>query len=255
MSRTQRKISEANLYHVFARGVGRQMIFEDHEDNLRFLDLLSDSAEKANGSLLAWCLMGNHFHLLARMEMLELSRFMKRLEVAYALYFNSRYDRPGCLFQGRFGSEPISDDAQLLAAVRYIHLNPQKAGIARFDAYEWSSYKEYADGPSLCETDFVLGIVGGRDAFRRLHEGGGSDGVFMECNTSDGKARANYVSDADIKRILAGLFGKDWRTAFPAASKGQRDDALCQLKESGATVRQISRITGIGRGIVQRAKR
>ncbi len=254
MPRSPRKRSEADLYHVFARGVGRQAIFEDAEDNYRFLDLLETYTSETKGSLFAWCLMGNHFHLLAKMELSELSSFMKRLEVAYAVYYNTRYDRPGCLFQGRFGSEPILDNAQLLAAVRYIHLNPQKAGIAKFDAYEWSSYMEYTSSPRICDTSFVLDVAGGRAAFRRLHEKDDRDVAFMEDSTDDGHARAHHISDSEVRGMLEGAFGKDWRTALPAADKAQRDSAIALLKARGATVRQVSRITGIGRGIVQKAK-
>lgn len=253
MPRSPRKLSESDLYHVFARGVGRQTIFEDADDNLRFLSILRDYAGETSGSLLAWCLMGNHFHLLVRMEMSELSGFMKRLEVAYALYFNTRYDRPGCLFQGRFGSEPIADEAQLLAAARYIHLNPQKAGIARFNDYKWSSFDEYVAEPDICDTGFVLDIAGGLEAFLRLHESDGSDGNFMEDSTTEGRARSLRASDAEVRKMLEGLIGEDWRTALPAADKARRNDVLSQLKANGASVRQLSRITGIGRGIVQRA--
>lgn len=254
MPRYQRELSEANLYHVFARGVGRQVIFEDADDNCRFLDLLRTYLDETDGSLLAWCLMGNHFHLLVRMEMQELSKFMKRLEVAYALHYNTRYDRPGCLFQGRFGSEPILDDVQLLAAVRYIHLNPQKAGIARFDNYEWSSYKEYAIGPDICDTGFVLEIAGGHSALGSLHERDDCSEAFMEDSTDDGRARARRASDAEVRRMLEDSLGKDWRVVLPTTGRAQRDEMLCLLKAHGASVRQISRITGIGRGIVQKAR-
>lgn len=254
MPRSPRKLSEANLYHVFARGVGRQTIFEDTDDCVRFKDLLRAYARETAGSLLAWCLMDNHFHLLANMEMPELSKFMRRLEVTYARYYNSRYDRPGCLFQGRFGSEPILDDAQLVAAVRYIHLNPQKAGIARFDNYEWSSYREYVTKPDLCEIGLVLDIVGSRNSFRKLHEIDGFCEAFMEDSTNDGHARARHVSDKEVREMIERSFGEGWRAALLEASRTQRDELLCSLKAHGASVRQISRITGIGRCIVQKAK-
>lgn len=86
-------MSESDLYHVFARGVGRQMIFEDREDSEFFCSLLERFIAECEGAILAWCLMGNHVHLLLKMKMAELSMFMRRLEVAYALYFNARYDR------------------------------------------------------------------------------------------------------------------------------------------------------------------
>ncbi|NHM16501.1 transposase [Eggerthellaceae bacterium zg-887] len=255
MARTPRKISEANLYHVFARGVGRQTIFEDSEDNEFFCGLMRRFVAESTGSILAWCLMGNHFHLLVKMEMKELSSFMKRLEVAYAQHFNRRHDRPGCLFQGRFGSEPIANEAQLLAAVRYIHLNPQKAGIAPFDAYEWSSFKEYAGGPDICNTRLAIDVAGGAQSFERLHrEPDGESFAFMEESTDNGSARRRKLSDGDARRILEASCGAGWKERLASCEKHERDAVLARLKESGATVRQISRLTGIGRGIVQKAK-
>ena len=62
------------------------------------------------------------------------------------------------------------------------------------------------------------------------------------------------IGDGEVRGMLEGTFGKDWRTALPAADKAQRDSAIALLKARGATVRQVSRITGIGRGIVQKAK-
>lgn len=254
MPRTPRKLSEVNLYHVFARGVGRQTIFEDSDDNERFCDLMQRFISEYDGSILAWCLMGNHFHLLVEMEMPLLSGFMKRLEVAYATYFNARYDRSGCLFQGRFGSEPIADDSQLLAAVRYIHLNPQKAGIARFDEYGWSSYGEYINGSELCNTDLVLGITGGISSFEKLHRAEAEERRFMEDSTNDGSAQIRRLSDGEVRAFLESQCGASWRTILPSTAKLERDDVLCQLKRNGASIRQISRITGIGRGIVQKAE-
>lgn len=171
MSRTPRKLSESNVYHIFARGVGRLQILEDDEDNAFFLGLLGRFTFSGDCDLLAYCLMGNHFHLLVKMEMRRLSEEMKRLEVSYAQHFNEKYERTGTLFQGRFGSEPIDSDEQLLAALRYIHLNPQKAGIAPFDDYEWSSYQEYMGRAKaeLASTSLALEMVGGTDYFEKFH--------------------------------------------------------------------------------------
>ena len=117
MSRTPRKQSESNVYHIFARGVGRVQLFEDDTDNSYFLDLLERMASHESCAIFAYCLMGNHFHLVVRMPMDDLSEAMRRLEVSYAQYFNEKHGRTGTLFQGRFGSEPIDSDEQLLAAM------------------------------------------------------------------------------------------------------------------------------------------
>lgn len=81
-------------------------------------------------ALFAYCLMGNHFCLLVKMDLESLPEAMRRLEISYAQYFNEKCERKETLFQGRFGSESINSDEQRLAAVRYIHCNLTKAGIS-----------------------------------------------------------------------------------------------------------------------------
>lgn len=120
-------------------------------------------------TLFAYCLMGNHFHLLVKMDLESLSEAMRRLEISYAQYSNEKYEREGALFQGRFGSEPISSDEQLLAAVRYLHCNPAKAGISSFDTFEWSSYREYAKDTDIVDTSLVLEMLGGVSQLKKFH--------------------------------------------------------------------------------------
>ena len=144
MPRRSREQCEVHLYHVVQRGIGRQIIFEDDEDRVFFLSLLEKYfGAGEEGCVLAWCLMSNHTHLLINDHLPELSKKMKALGVSYARCFNGRYGRSGHLFQDRFASEAEKDDAQLMQTIRYIHANPEKAGIAPMGKYKWSSYGEY----------------------------------------------------------------------------------------------------------------
>ena len=170
---TRRAFSEGDAYHIMVRGVGRQIIFEDDCDRQRFCDLLSSSVEQTRGdgievSLLAWCLMQNHVHLLFRADLLSLSPLLRATLSQYARYFNYRHDRVGTLFQGRFKSVPIKDDAQLLTVLRYIHHNPLEIG--RPIQYRWSSYREYLRGRGMADVEFCLDVMGGLEQFRRFHE-------------------------------------------------------------------------------------
>ena len=253
LSRTPRKQSESNVYHVFARGVGRMQIFEDREDNLYFLGLLERMAALENCAIFAYCLMGNHFHLVVRMPMEGLSESMRRLEVSYAQYFNEKYGRAGTLFQGRFGSEPVDSDEQLLAAVRYVHLNPDKAGLAPFDAYEWSSYGEYAGTEMMADTALVLGIIGGKDRIAQFHRSEHGTATFMEESTEAGRPRRRRLTDQEVRAIAENDLELDCLAALGALRREQRDAALSFLKGSGATVRQLERLTGISRGVIGRA--
>lgn len=254
MSRVPRKQSESNVYHVFARGVARMQIFEDRTDNLFFLSLLERMASRDNCAILAYCLMGNHFHLVVRMAMEELSEEMRRLEVSYAQYFNEKYGRVGTLFQGRFGSEPIDSDEQLLAAIRYVHLNPEKAGIAPFDAYEWSSYQNYVGAKGMVDTSLLLAMVGDKSRLDEFHRIEIDEVHLMEESTGAGGPARRRLSDREARMIAVSELGIDSLLDLGGLDRKKRDEALALLKGRGATVRQLERLTGIGRGIIARAK-
>ena len=130
MPRTARIPSASGCYHVVLRGIGKQILFEEDEDYRRFLHTLERYLRDEKADIYAYCLMENHVHLLLHADS-GLDRLMKRIGTSYAYYFNEKYSRSGHLFQDRFSSEPVEDEAYLLAVVRYIHNNPQKAGICR----------------------------------------------------------------------------------------------------------------------------
>ena len=94
----------------------------------------------------AYCLMDNHVHLLLQEQEETLGEIMKRVGVSYAYWFNRKYERVGHLFQGRFRSETVEDDAYFLTVLRYIHQHPVQAKlVARCSDYPWSSYAAYAN--------------------------------------------------------------------------------------------------------------
>ena len=114
--------------------------------------------------LYAYCLMDNHIHLLIREGEESLATTMKRINASYAFYFNQRYQRVGHLFQDRFKSEPIENEQYFLAAVRYIHNNPVKAGLVeRAEQYKGSSFGcyLYPDKPESSNVDaaFMLSMI------------------------------------------------------------------------------------------------
>lgn len=256
MPRTPRTLSEIDIYHVYVRGVGRHILFEDDADRQFFLEMLGRYLPEG-GSYLAWALMTNHVHLLIRLPLEEVSKLMKLVEVSYAQHFNSRYGRVGHLFQGRFGSEAIRSDEQLLVAVRYIHRNPVEGGLSRTCEYPWSSYGQYLQGPAaqgLCDTAFVLDVFGSVDEFCKFHaEKNGPDAQQANDPFETPRSRTTHFPDAEAIQAIEKELGPDWRTRFATDDKKARDGALRRLKAAGLSVRQIERLTGIGRGIVARA--
>ena len=123
------------------RGVRRSAIFEDETDYQVMLQMIKDCLEKYQCILHAYCLMTNHIHLLLETDRIEVDKFMKRMSERYAMYFNHKYSYRGHVFEGRYKSCLVRDDAYFLQTSRYIHLNPVKAGIiTRPEEYFASSY-------------------------------------------------------------------------------------------------------------------
>src|SRR5262245_15334685 len=132
---------EGAIHHVYARGNRRQVIFIDARDRLTYLARLRGVVERCRWSCLAYCLMDNHVHLLLETPTPNLGDGMRRLHAAYAQTFNARHGKVGHLFQGRYGNERVTSDAQLAATLRYIALNPVEAGLCADPRdWRWSSY-------------------------------------------------------------------------------------------------------------------
>jgi putative transposase len=153
MARPIRIEFEGAVYHVTLRGNRRCEIFLSDRDRDHFLTMLAESLQRFDVRLSLFCLMANHVHLVLATPRGNLSRFMHRLETAYAVYFNWRHQQGGHLTQGRFGASLIGEDEYILKLSRYVHLNPiftedQKSRsvderIEFLRAYPWSSYRSY----------------------------------------------------------------------------------------------------------------
>jgi REP element-mobilizing transposase RayT len=144
MPRTARLDLPHLLQHVIVRGVNRCDIFSDDADRTRFVQNLSKLLIQTNTDCLAWSLMANHVHILLRPRSTTLGLFMRRLLTGYAIYFNLRHKRSGHLFQNRYKSIVCEEDTYLLELVRYIHLNPLRAGVVKtideLDSYTWCGH-------------------------------------------------------------------------------------------------------------------
>ena len=246
-----RIISGSGIYHVVSRGNGRQLIFEDDADRISLLSLLGESANRAGIGILGWCLMPNHVHLILNDCDRGLSDVMQRVLTSYARRFNRKTGHVGHVFQGRFSSTPIESERYLLAAVRYLHLNPERAGICRAEEYEWSSYREYAGGEPrvrITDTELVLEMIGGSSGFVELCR---DDVQGMESYAPMGICRGPDEVLIAARGLLddAGLGDPGEVKSLPGE---RRDDALRLLRGSGLSARAIERLTGVGRGVVER---
>lgn len=187
MPRKPREKSETGIYHVIVRGMGQQNIFHEEDDFQRYLETTKNISLESKVSVLGYCLITNHVHLLLRENDGDISGFMKRLGVSYAYWYNWKYERIGHVFQDRFKSECVEDDAYLLTVIRYIHLNPIKASIIdKPEEYKWSScaayYKADRNMATFPDTRLILGVVHkGVEGLRKFTDEGNEDRC-LDCN-------------------------------------------------------------------------
>jgi len=162
MPRGPRLDAPGVLHHVMARGIERGRIFRDDHDRDDFVDRLVALVEDAAVTVYAWALIPNHFHLLVRTGRRPLSRSMRSLLTGYAGAFNRRHGRSGHLFQNRYKSIVCEQDAYFLELVRYLHLNPLRAGLVgdlrELERYRYCGHSALR-GMQVCEwqdTETVL---------------------------------------------------------------------------------------------------
>ena len=156
------------FYHITSRGDRREPIFEDDTDRRTFLDICGAALKRYDASLLAYCLMGNHYHLVVQTHKANLSELLRQVNGVYTQNYNRRHGMVGHLFQGRFKAILVDSDAYLLLVCRYVELNPLRAKIARhLDDWKWSSYRAHTGKecpPPWLDTSTVHGYLLGHTA-------------------------------------------------------------------------------------------
>ena len=254
--RTPRRRSEADMYHVFLRGSGRQLIYEDDSDRQTFLRILADAADDTDAILYAYALMGNHYHLVVKSDYEKLPTFAHKLNCTYAVYFNERHGREGHLFETRYKSQSIDDDAYFLEAIRYVHRNPVAAHICPDCNYPWSSYADYVENtdqvgffnrPAIPDTAKALEMLGGIEAFEDFHS--------RECKRKlvDDRPYGNALTEHDMIDIARDALNGFEPGNLKSLPKQDRDRGLRLLKLSMLTQTQIALVTGISTPTVNRA--
>ena len=244
MARQARQMSRSGFMHLITRGIGRQLIFEDRSDYQYYLKILERFSTETGTRICAYCLMENHVHLLAHGEPAQIVLLMKKLGVNYAGYFNKKYERTGHLFQDRYKSEPVEDEAYLLTVFRYILRNPEKAGICRASEYPWSSYPLYMNPPAFMDLEPFRERLG--DAAQYAAFIGAENGD--DCMEYDSVLKDDRWAQAVVQKCLGTRNGQE----LQQYDRTRRNEALKQLRGQGMTIRQIERMTGINRNIVQR---
>jgi REP element-mobilizing transposase RayT len=257
MPRNARQKSESGIYHIMVRGINRQDIFHDDEDMQRYLETIARMKKENRFEVYGFCLMTNHVHILVQEKEEEISRIMKRIGTSYAWWYNSKYDRVGHLFQDRYKSEGVDNDAYLLSVIRYIHKNPVIAGLAQEpEDYRWSScrvyygQKEYSEG--LTDTGFILGLFDNNklEAVTRFKQHMQAEHPDT-CLDDTVKLR---LSDMELATEIKAILNGEPIIALLTMEKKRRNAILQQIKSiEGSTQRQIARVTGLNPNIVFKA--
>src|SRR4030043_662289 len=181
MARKPRIEFEGAFYHVITRGNQRQKVFKDRDDFLKYLEILSNYKIRYKYFLYAFVLMYNHVHLLIETQEIPLSKILQGINQSYTTYFNRKYKTVGHLFQGRYKAILCDRDAYLLSLIKYIHLNPMRAKIAKAaEDYRWSSHLIYCgkEKSEIVDTDRVLRMFSeDKSRARKLYRAYIGDGV------------------------------------------------------------------------------
>ena len=160
MARALRIQFPGAFYHVTSRGNEQKSVFRSHRDRDKFLSYLESATERYGAVVHVYCLMDNHYHLLLETPLGNLSKIMQHINGAYTTYFNTKRERCGHLFQGRYKAILVEADEYAKELSRYIHLNPVRAAMVETpEEYKWSSYRYYTverKSPAWLERDFIL---------------------------------------------------------------------------------------------------
>ena len=221
------------LHHIMVRGINKSAIFKDDPDKARFLERLGDAVTEGQCRVHAWVLMNNHVHILFRSGRDGISAVMRKLLTWYAQYYNRRHNRTGHLFENRYKSILCDEDNYLLALVRYIHLNPIRAGIVKtieeLDRYPWSGHRSIigkAKYPWM-DTETVLSRFGSA-ARKALHE----YRKFMREGVDQG--RLEELTGGGLIRSQGG-----WSQVLAIRRRGRKEEYDERILGSGDFVNSI----------------
>jgi len=250
------------IYHITQRAPGREIVFVEKADYVKFLFELKSVVKNFNLNLFCFSLLGNHLHLLLQIKEKNLSEAMQMLFKKYAMYYNYKYKRKGHVFCGRFRSSLCNADDYLLAASCYIHLNAYKAGLTElYDKYKWSSLSLYAERTkkTFVNYNYILGTLDSnlgkaRKKYKELLKAssGIPEGRFIES-----KMVKQFIEKARIKvrrfreeiselDLMIEEFRRKKRVVNPA-EKQARKYLVEQLVSNGNSMNEIASLLQISR--------
>jgi REP element-mobilizing transposase RayT len=207
MPRQARIKSSTDIYHIMIRGINKEQIFKKETYKMKVLNILYDIKEEVEFTIISYCIMDNHLHLLVKAREENLEIFMKKLNIKFAIYYNKIEKRYGHVFQDRYKSEAVEDDGYLLGALRYIHNNPVKARITKnILDYPWSGAKDYIVMESnLIPNEYlnkIMSLFSNVDEFKKFHVLT-DDNVYIDTKEEETE-NINNITNSTIEKFING---------------------------------------------------
>ena len=251
------RIEIAGYYHIINRGVGQRIVFKETDDYEYFEELLCFYAKSYNITLHNYCLMSNHYHLLIEIQQENLSKFMRQLNGNYAIYFNKKYKRTGHLWQGRFKSRYVTDEAYLYSLMLYIEQNPLKAKIVKeLDEYPYSSYHYFLDIqniPECLKQSWIVQNYGNDSELIKTFLNAAVDtGMLQELKKASSLVEAANVDKKPNIKELEKILGE-------AKDMGERNKLIFKAYEDGYSQHMIAKVLEISQpavfGVIKRYRK
>jgi len=276
MSIIRREKSRIGMYHVLMQGAGNNELFHDDEDYQVFVSYLDrlmkeawaedDEPDRPYFHTYAYCLTPKQFRLIVREEKYQVSAIMQSISQLYSRYYSGKYNSYGPLYRRRYYSEPINDEERMEVVMRYVHQEPLRLGLmvhgSRFmvhdvlqegdlDEYPWSSWHEYvglgSDLPKVCEKpDACQNLTA--EQWRELLSKPLPEGT--KC-LEPKEYRAPKPTETQVLSMIRLMTTATTWNEFNAFPKDERLKTIKQLLQNGASIRQMEKLTGIGRGTIQ----
>ena len=199
--------------------------------------------------LYSWCLMPNHIHVLLKEKETPPGTIFRRIGSSFVWWYNRKYKRVGHLFQDRFLSEVVEDQFYFQTVIRYIHLNPVKAGICTApEDYKNSSYNWMFNGGRYSDTDLIYNLFPKKE-FEEYHKEKNND----LCLDYDHPAR-RIVTDEIAEKIIRINFSCERIALVNSLPEDERNRAVRKLIRIGSSDKQISRLTGVSIGLIEKIR-
>lgn len=235
MPRRARRDNDSSFFHIIVQGIDKKYIFSSESYMKKYYELIIEKSLKHNINVLAYCLMGNHAHLLIyTTQISDMSNFMRDVNTEYGTYYNKNEKRVGYVFRDRFVSEPIQNIRYLYNCISYIHFNPVEANIVKYPhEYAYSSYNDYLNKNGIVTDEGLKLIFGSSNDYISMFN-------FIHFSTDE-------FLDYEKKKVI------DYNTIKKTVDFSNVLENEClKLKMYGLSNRKIAEIMNVGRNKINK---